>query len=133
MNATAKGKNLPISTKQSVEICRTIRGKSTKNALALLERVVEQKSAIPYKRYNKDTPHRKGDGIAAGRYPINSCTHIIRLIKEAVANAANKGLNTDKLLIAVINAERAISKERNKRYQQGRATNINLILEEVQL
>ena len=43
--AQINGKDLPISTKQAIEICNFIRGKSTTKAKALLQRVLVMKQA----------------------------------------------------------------------------------------
>ena len=53
-----------ISAKASVEICNMIRNKPIETAKKILERVIEKKQAVPYKRFNMEIPHRKGN-IAA--------------------------------------------------------------------
>ena len=66
----AIGRNLQISTKQSVEICNFIRNKSLKVAKNMLNSVVNKKIAVPYKRYRRDVGHKAG--MASGRYPITA-------------------------------------------------------------
>ena len=46
MEAIANGASLKISTKQSIEICRLLRNKTTEKAKKLLERVIEKKKAV---------------------------------------------------------------------------------------
>ena len=72
--ARAVGANLPISTKVCYEIANAIRGRNVNKAIAFLERVVNMKEAVPYKRYNGDVGHKPGK-MAAGRYPIKAATH----------------------------------------------------------
>src|SRR3989344_3577675 len=88
MEAIANGASLKISTKQSVEICRLIRNKSIEKAKAILERVIEKKQAVPYLRYNKEIPHRKGS-MMTGRYPIKASKEILKKIIEKKIVAKN--------------------------------------------
>jgi len=93
------GRSLPISTKASVEIAAFIKGKQIDKAITNLEKVVEGKLAVPYKRYVKDIPHRKGAGMRTGRFPKKASKHIIVLLKSLRSNAQNQGLDTSKLFI----------------------------------
>ena len=99
--ATARSTNLPISTKQSVEIARLIRNKPLEKSKNMLKLVLQKKMAVPYKRYNKDTPHRKGN-IASGRFPQKATKYFLKLMDSAQANAENKGLDVKKLVISEI-------------------------------
>ena len=90
--ARATGKELPISPKHSVEICRAIRGLPVTSAIDLLENVIEKKEAIPFRRYNQMVPHKKRSGyalkgIGPGRYPVKAAKAILRVIESAQANA----------------------------------------------
>jgi ribosomal protein uL22 len=122
--ATARAVYLTISPKESVEVCRAIRGKMAKKAVAYLERVMELKQAVPYLRYNKEVPHRAGK-IAAGRYPKKTARHILDVLKGAIANAKYLNLNEDMLYVKIIKCDRAIPKER-----QGRYSNIEITVAE---
>ena len=112
--------NVPISTKQSVEICNFIRGRNTTQAKALLQKAITQEIAIPYRRYVQEMPHRKGK-IATGKYPVNACTHIIKLISAVEANADNVGLNTTNLVISHISAHKA-----SNTYHSGRQRRVKM-------
>jgi len=94
--AKANAFNMPVSRKVSYEICNAIRGKSVQKALAFLNRVSLKQEAVPYKRYNRDTPHRPGK-IAAGRYPVKGVQYFIAAIENAVTNARDIGLNDENL------------------------------------
>tara|TARA_Y100000310_G_C20441742_1_gene696455 strand:- start:99 stop:650 length:552 start_codon:yes stop_codon:yes gene_type:complete len=100
---TAKvvGKNLSISTKHAVVISNAIRGKNLKKSKKFLEDVLEMKTAVPFTVHNKKIGHRKGK-IASGRYPQNATKEILKLLNSVEANAQDKGLNTENLLIKTI-------------------------------
>jgi large subunit ribosomal protein L22 len=101
----ALGRDLSISTKQSVEICKNIRGKSVEQAKKLLERVIVKETPIRMRRYIKDTAHKKG--IGPGKYPVKAAKEILRLLKIAESNAQNKGLSTNEMVITHISANKA--------------------------
>lgn len=123
--ATAKMSNVPISTKQSVEICSAIRGKSLEKAKAFLLRVIEQEEAVPYKRFKMNVAHKPGR-IAAGRYPRKSATYILNLINSVVSNAEDKGLDKEKLYIQTIMANKASEGYRPGRFRGIKARNTHL-------
>ncbi len=130
MEAIANGINLGISTKTSVEVCRFVRGKTTENAKKILQRVIEKKQAVPYKRYLKEIPHRKGK-IATGRYPLKTSKTILDLIKTAESNAQNKGMSS-KLIITHISAHKGETQSRygRKMGRKAKRTHINIVVEE---
>lgn len=130
MEATTNGINLVISRKVSVEVCRFIRNKTTDKAKKMLERVIEKKQAVPYKRYNRDIPHRAGK-IAAGRYPLKVSKTILSLLKTAEANAKDKGMGS-KLMINHISAHKGVSAQRHGRKigQQAKRTHITITVKD---
>lgn len=95
----------PISTKQSVELCRYLRGMPLAKALRVLEDVIRKVHPIPYRRYNDNVGHKRG--IAAGRYPVKASQYFLALLKSVKANAAVKGLKEEKLVIIHLLANRA--------------------------
>ena len=124
------GVALPISFKQSVEICRFIKDKNVAEAKKTLENVVAQKMAVPFKRYNFDLSHKRK--IGPGRYPEKASKEISRLLDDVESNAQFKGLNTSNLVIAHISAHLA-----GKAWHYGRKsrrrmkrTNIEICVEE---
>ncbi|MBI4143355.1 50S ribosomal protein L22 [Candidatus Woesearchaeota archaeon] len=128
--ARAIGTALPISFKQSVEICRFIKDRKISEAKKILYNVIERRAAIPFKRYNWDLGHKKKIGPAS--YPEKASKEFIRLIESAEANAQFKGLNTSNLVIAHISAHKA-----GKAWHFGRKTrrkmkrtNIEIVIEE---
>ena len=103
--AKAVGRDLNISMKTAVEVCRFVRGKSIERAKKELQGVIDGDVAVPYMRYNKDVPHRTA--IGPGKYPRNVASTILGLLESATSNAQSKGLSTGKLAIIHICALKA--------------------------
>jgi len=113
-SAKAHGISLPISLKQSVEVCREIRNKKYKVAIKLLESVMTMDAHITYTRFNRGgTGHRKATG--PGRYPQKVSGYMLKLLKSAHANANQKGLDVNNLLIKA-----AVAKQGPKVFRYGR-------------
>lgn len=130
---TAKGINLPISTKQSIEVCNFIRGKTVKLAKEMLEKVVKKKLAVPMKRFNRDTGHKKGK-VGPGRYPVNACSQILKLVNSVENNAMNHGLNAEALKIVTLMANKGSGEWHygRQRRRQHKRSNVTIIVEEVE-
>ena len=98
--AKASGRELRISPKHAREICKTIKGMMLEDAKNFLEDVIAMRRPVPFRRYKKKVPHRRGlQGFCTGRFPVKAARYILRLLKEVEANAEFKGLNTEKLKI----------------------------------
>ncbi len=128
--ARAVGMALPISFKQSVEICSFIRNKNVIQAKKMLQQVIDKEAAVPFRRYNWDLGHKKA--IGPGRYPMSASKEFIRLIESVESNAQFKGINTSNLIIAHITAHKA-----GKAWHYGRKsrrkmkrTNVEIFVEE---
>lgn len=125
------GMSLPISTKQSIEVCSLIRGKKVENAKKMLSEVVDGKKAVPFRRFNKDMGHKTK--IGPGRFPIKCAKEILQMIESVEMNAQFKGLNTSSLVIRSI-----IPNKASANWHYGRArkramkrTNLEVVLEEI--
>jgi len=92
------GKNMPISHKQCYEIANFMRGKQIDAAIKLLENVVVQDRAVPYRRFNRDICHKAG-GVGPGRYPKKASEHLIKLLKNLRGQAQDKGLDINKVFV----------------------------------
>lgn len=97
--AKAMKRDAELSMKVALEMAAFLRGKKTSEAKKILERVLSKKQAIPFKRFNDGVGHRKGAGIAAGRYPEKGAEIFTDLISSAEANAQAKGLSSDLKII----------------------------------
>jgi large subunit ribosomal protein L22 len=128
--ARAIGGALPISTKQSIEICNFIRHKSVKQAKKLLQAVVEHKSAIPFRRFKSDIGHKTK--LGPGRFPEKASKEFIKLIKSVEANAQFKGLAESELIITHISAQKASRPWHfaRKRGRKMKRTNIEIVVTE---
>lgn len=128
--ARTLGTAMPISFKQSVEICSFIKNKNISDAKKILQNAAEGKKAISFKRYNRDLGHKKK--IGPGRYPEKASKEFIKLIESAEANAQFKGLNTSNLVIAHISAHKAgkawhFGRQSRRRMKR---TNVEIVVEE---
>lgn len=130
--ARVSGRDMPVSTKQAIEISKFIRGRYVKESIDLLGQVAEKKIAVPFRRFNRDMGHKPG--MAAGRYPEKSTKAFIKLLNSLQANAENKGLDTEFLRITTIIPNRASISWHFGRFRRRkmRRTNIEIIAEEAE-
>ena len=131
--ARAITKDAGISTKASIEIANFIRGKKSSEAKVILERVLKKKQAIPFRRFTDGVGHRKGAGIAAGRFPIKACEIFITLIKQCEANAQAKGLSSDLRIVHLV-PQRGSNTFRHGRLRRRsyKRTHLEIVLEELE-
>ncbi|MGM0510597.1 MAG: 50S ribosomal protein L22 [Thermoplasmatota archaeon] len=135
ITAKAYGREFQISTKESVEICKYLRGRDVDSALNILEDVIEGHRAIPYRKHNKQVSHNKG--VGPGGYPKKASQKIRDLIEEAQHNAENKGLDSDNMKILSLVAHKGSPIKGYIARAQGRSTphnrhttNVEVILQE---
>ena len=119
--AIAAGRDLRISYKAAVEILKEIKGLHVDKAEQLLEDVIEKRRPIPYKRFYGKVGHRKGSGFGAGRYPVKAARHILKVLREAKANAEYKGLDVSKLWVVHAAAHKGTKIRKYKPRAFGRA------------
>jgi len=137
---TAKiaGRELRISPKHAVEICRTIKGMKLDKAKVFLEQVIAKKTPVPFRKYRKKVGHRHGaQKFSAGRYPAKAAERILKLLQGAEANAELKGLDTENLRIIHASACSGMKLENYVERAQGRSTpkyeyltHVELVLEQ---
>lgn len=96
--AVINSQNLHISTKKSIALCKFIKHKSIKDAIANLEQVLQLKKAVPMKG---ELPHQKG--IMSGGFPKKATEHFILLLKNLLANANANELENPVIVEAVAN------------------------------
>ncbi|MCD6592865.1 50S ribosomal protein L22 [Candidatus Bathyarchaeota archaeon] len=135
----ASGRELRISPKSAREVCAAIKGMKLNEAKEFLEQVIKKKKAVPFKRFNKKLPHRRGlQKAAAGRYPVKAAKKILSVLENAEANANFKGLDTENLKIIHASAYPGTKIKRYIPRAMGRATprfetlcHVEIVLEEV--
>lgn len=129
-SASLNVKSLPISTKMSVEICSLIRGRPLFKSRRLLQDVVDMRRAISIRRFNADLGHKPGMG--PGRFPIIASKTFLGLFDSIEANAENKGLNVNNLVVTFAKADKGEARWRSGR--KGRTkmknTHVQLVVEE---
>ena len=97
---SAKGINLPISTKDAKFVCKFIVKKRIGDAIKDLGQVEVKRKAVPMKG---EIPHRKGKGIASGRFPKKAAKNFIVLLKSLAANANESSLDEPIIVEAIAN------------------------------
>ena len=135
--ARAIGKDLRVSFKNSIEVCRAVRGMPTEEAKEYLEKVIEKKVPVPFKKHIRHINHRKGAGFGPGKFPVNAAKAVLDLLNDAENNAEYKGLDPENMFIAHISAYRGRVFEGWRSRARGRttpwntvSTNIELIIQE---
>ena len=97
---SARGVNLPISTKDAKFVCKFVVKKRIGDAIRDLEQVERGRKAVPMKG---EIPHRKGKGIASGRFPKKAAKNFIVLLKSLAANANESSLDEPIIVEAMAN------------------------------
>ncbi len=116
----AMGKELHISKKHAHEIASAITGMKVNTARGFLEDVTELKQAVPYKRFIRNVPHRKG--MCTGRYPQKAAKEFLRVLKNAESNATYKGLDSENLKITHVATKTGHTYMGQFKRAQGRAS-----------
>jgi len=129
--ARACGRDLPISMKHAMEICSMLKNKRLSDAKKILERVVQFKQAVPFKRFTNGYGHKPG--MCAGAYPIKASTMILELLNSVESNAQQKGLHTGDLSIIHFRAQKGSRTMHPSRFRGRRmkATHVEVVVREV--
>ena len=94
------GRELRISPKDAVEVCREIRGMDLEGAFDYLERVMDGEQVVAFKKYHKKLSHKKSvQGWHSGRYPGKASQAIVELLVNAQNNAKYKGMDEGSLFV----------------------------------
>jgi len=108
------------------ELCSILKGMSVKEAKEYLERVIEKKEAVPFRRSYGKQAHRRGLadkwGWPIGRYPVKAAEYLLKLLNNVENNAEVKGLDIDKLRIIHIASHKGLTMKRWMPRAFGRAT-----------
>jgi len=117
MEATAKSKDARISFKKSIILAKELRKKKVSSALQLLRELKDKKKSLKGKYYTKTT------------------NKFLEVLLAAEANAKKKNLNSDRLFIKIIKADKGYKFIRPRsrfglRGTQAKMTNLEIIVEE---
>ena len=118
--ARARGLEIPMSPKKTYEVLNAIRGKDLDVARRILDDAIAQRRAIPFRRYNQETAHKRG--VGPGRYPKKVCHKLLEVLANAESNAEFQGLDTDRLFVKVASSSRGRIQRARMPRAQGRAT-----------
>jgi large subunit ribosomal protein L22 len=108
-------------------------------AIDLLEKVIEEKAWIPYRRHKKKRGHHSGmKKWPSGGHPVKASEHILGILRNAEANADTKGLDIDRLRIIHAATQRGRTYKKYIERAFGRSTpyfentsHVEIVLEEV--
>jgi ribosomal protein L22 len=67
-------------------------------AINRLQAVIEERRPVPMA--GLEVGHKKGKGLAGGKFPKNACKAIIEIVKQAGANAVVVGIENPVITIA---------------------------------
>lgn len=134
--------DIPVSVKIMREVTNVIRGLKTSEAKKILNDVIALKQPIPFKRYKGKQSHKRGLADKykwpIGRYPVKAARYLLKLIEQVEANAENKGLDKEKLVIVHIAAHKGLTLKRWMPRAFGRSTprfrrtsHVEIVVEEV--
>jgi len=120
-SATARGSDLRVHFKNTVETAHAIRGMGLRRAQRFLKDVIAKKQAIAFHRFNGGVGRKamvkniKYGGTQC-RFPQKSCKFMLQLLKNAESNAEVKGLNPNALFIEHVLVN-AAPKQRRRTYR----------------
>jgi large subunit ribosomal protein L22 len=134
--ARAYGREIPIAWKKSVELARAIRGKTVEAAREYLEKVIELRQPVRFRKYKRWVGHKSGHGPA--RFPVKAAREFLRVLDSAVANAEFTGKeDPDAMIVKVANAHKGPVTKGYRPRAHGRSSpwnqdtvNLEIVLEE---
>ncbi len=104
-------------------------------AKKLLERVIDMKQAVAYRRFHKEVPHRRqmNEPFYAGRFPQKAAGRLLHLLEELEANAEYRNLDTERIRIIHAASQRGSKVPRNNPRAFGRSDLLNGVLTHIEL
>jgi large subunit ribosomal protein L22 len=136
--AKAYKTNQRISTKYSIEISNYLKNKPLSKAIKILDDIEHKRDYLPLVKFRKKVAHRKGRakrGTPTGRWPVKCAKTIKSLLEEVKANAENKDLDTEKLRIIHMFANKGFTRTSLQplgaiggKMRKSKSTNIEVIV-----
>ncbi|EPY41654.1 large subunit ribosomal protein L17e [Angomonas deanei] len=124
-SAKAKVSDLRCHFKNTFETANVVNGMPLRKAQQLYRQVLAKTRCIPFKRYNGKigrTAQAKEWGQTKGRWPRKSVVAMLSLLKNAEANAIEKGLDANKMIIKHVQVDQAARMRRRTFRAHGRIT-----------
>mmetsp|Transcript_4362 Transcript_4362/g.7366 ORF Transcript_4362/g.7366 Transcript_4362/m.7366 type:complete len:182 (-) Transcript_4362:302-847(-) len=122
-SAKCKVNDLRVHYKNTYETARACRGLYLLKAIEYMERTLEHKAIIPFRRYTggpgrkamcKDFNHHNG------RFPTKSINHVLALLRNLKSNSEAKQLDVEKCQITHVCTQRAVKGRRRTYRAHGR-------------
>jgi large subunit ribosomal protein L22 len=133
-SAKAMGRELSVSKKDAVELCRHIKGLPFGDAWDTLRAVADGEEPVPLKKHNSGVGHRSDvDGWDAGRFPKKAAESLLDILYNAEANADNQGYDPDEMVVEHIAAHKVGESRGMKPRAMGRASEWNTDLIDVEV
>jgi len=98
--AEVNAKDLKLSTKYAINLCRFVKFKTPDRAVEDLEKVLKKTKPVPMKG---EYPHQKGKGIAGAKYPQEATKVFVMLVKSLKSNSEVNGINNPVISHAIAN------------------------------
>ncbi|GMI24034.1 hypothetical protein TeGR_g417 [Tetraparma gracilis] len=128
--AKARGSHLRVHFKHTREVANNIKGMETSKALTFMDDVLNFRRGMSFTKYTGGIghkaqgknagPHGKSSPGNAVRWPQKATRVVIDMLKNAVANAEAKSMDTENLIISHIQANRAPGGRRRTYRAHGR-------------
>lgn len=100
IHVRASLREVDVSPKEAREVCAAIVGLTLEKARRLLNDVIQLKTPVPFRRYNRKVGHKRQiQGFYAGRYPVKVAKVMLGLLDSLEANAEYKGMEPSRVKI----------------------------------
>mmetsp|Transcript_25007 Transcript_25007/g.48619 ORF Transcript_25007/g.48619 Transcript_25007/m.48619 type:complete len:158 (-) Transcript_25007:256-729(-) len=119
----ASGKDLRVHFKNTRETAAAIKGMNLYRAKKFLQNVCEKKEIVPFVRYRYGVGRKsqlKNSKFTNGRWPKKSAENLLKILKNAEANAKGKSLDINNLFIGNIQVNKAMKGQRRTFRAHGR-------------
>ncbi|MEK6954367.1 MAG: 50S ribosomal protein L22 [Candidatus Micrarchaeota archaeon] len=121
--ARSQAYDLDASYKDLTNVMAEMKGKTIKEARAMLEECISMKKPIRYRKFATRLGHRSQLGGRKGRFPKKEAKIALTLLRNAEGNANFKGLPMEKL---VVRQGAAYKQNTMRRYRQHFGSSITL-------
>jgi len=120
------GRDLPISTKKAIVLCKILNNKKLEPSMKFFEGIASGKQGVTLVRREALKPNK------GTKHPIKTAEVFVKLLKSLNANATNKGLDTSKIILGA-KADKAASPmkpgNRLRKFKRSHVTIIGKVME----